>query len=265
MSGDFLHTYFIEPLYYNDMAYNVYNTPVYALILVLAVFALYKVLKWLKVPIDRKFFIATTPFILLAAVLRVMRDSGMVTSPMYVSPLIYFLVFGITFTILLCSVGFSRMQKKIPYHYLMFLIGVMLLIGFGFNIRFPNYIVIFQIVGLTAVIAALLYGGYKLKPLLFTPMNVAIMTAAMFDAVSTFVGVDFYGYGEKHVLPNFFFGLAGGAWVMLPLKFVVVLFAVYVIDKIEGDTFFKNFVKFAILTVTLGPGARNTLRLAMGV
>ncbi|MFH1424787.1 MAG: DUF63 family protein [archaeon] len=261
----FLNEYFISPVFQNDVPYNIYNTPVYAIILVIAVFGLYRVMQKMKIPINGRFFFATLPYIVLAAVLRVMRDAELVKSPIYVTPLIYFLVFGITFTALLCSWEFGKLQKKIPYHYLMFLIGVMLLFGFGINMRFPQYAAALQILSYTAAIAVLLFGAYKLKPKIFTPLNSAIMLAAMFDAVSTFVGVDFYGYGEKHVLPNYLFGLAGSAWVMLPLKFIVVLGALYIIDKTEGDTPFKNFIKFAILCVTLGPGARNTLRLAMGV
>jgi len=91
------------------------------------------------------------------------------------------------------------------------------------------------------------------------------MSAAMIDAASTVIAVSYYDYGEKHVLPNFLFGLFGTAWVMLPLKFFVVLGALYIIDRYEQDELFRNFIKFAIVTVTLGPGIRNTLRLAMGV
>jgi len=78
------------------------------------------------------------------------------------------------------------------------------------------------------------------------------------------VGVEFYSAVEKHVLPNFLIAHLGGAWIMFPLKFFVILLALWAIDNSETDTFFTNFLKFAILTITLGPGARNTLRLAMG-
>ena len=52
---------------------------------------------------------------------------------------------------------------------------------------------------------------------------------------------------------------------MIPLKLVVVLLAVYLIDRLEEDTQFRNVVKLVILAVTLGPGTRNTLRILMGV
>ena len=98
-----------------------------------------------------------------------------------------------------------------------------------------------------------------------SPMNMWIMTAAMFDAASTVVGMGSYGYSEKHILPTFVISLFGTPWVMLPLKFIVVVFALYLIDKLDEDTQFSNIVKFAILVVTLGPGAGNTLRMLMGV
>jgi len=101
-------------------------------------------------------------------------------------------------------------------------------------------------------------------PTILTPTNLFILSMAMFDAASTFVGMEIYGYSEKHVLPTFLITIFG-PWVMFPLKFLVVLLALYVIDHVEEDSFFKNFIKFAILTVTLGPATRNTLRLMMGV
>jgi uncharacterized membrane protein len=87
----------------------------------------------------------------------------------------------------------------------------------------------------------------------------------MFDAASTVVGMTAYGYSEKHILPTFVINLFGTPWVMLPLKFIVIVFALYFIDKLEEDTQFNNIIKFAILVVTLGPGSRNTLRMLMGV
>ena len=109
-----------------------------------------------------------------------------------------------------------------------------------------------------------IYALGRFIPSILPKLNQWILGGAMFDASSTVIGVALYGYGEKHVLPSYLFSIFG-PWVMIPLKFFVILIALWAIDKYEEDEFFRNFVKFAILTVTLGPGTRNTLRLAMGV
>jgi uncharacterized membrane protein len=260
--GAFFQEYFVTPLYVESAGYNIYNTAVYGIILALAVFGLYKVLQRMKVPIDWRFFAATIPFMVLAPVLRVLRDANVLTSPAFVSPLIYILVFAVTFTALLGSLALEKLAK-VPYYILMSTAGVFLVLFYSINLSFSNLVAGAQILSLTAVFAGIFILMQKYKPEMFTSMNIVVLTAAMFDACSTFIGVTYYGYVEKHVLPHFLIDLVGGAWVMIPLKLAVILLALWVIDSTEEDSFFKNFLKFAILAVTLGPGARNTLRIVM--
>ena len=134
--------------------------------------------------------------------------------------------------------------------------------AYFYQLKFP--VPFTQILVLTAIFIIVIYALGKIFPQILTKLNQFILGGAMFDAASTVVGVALYGYGEKHVLPSYLFSIFG-PWVMIPLKFFVILLALWAIDKYEEDEFFRNFVKFAILTVTLGPGMRNTLRLAMGV
>ncbi|MDI6721605.1 MAG: DUF63 family protein, partial [Candidatus Aenigmarchaeota archaeon] len=47
----FFETYFIEPVL-NGTGYNIYNTAVYAFLLIIAAFLTYKLLKILKIEID---------------------------------------------------------------------------------------------------------------------------------------------------------------------------------------------------------------------
>lgn len=88
--------------------------------------------------------------------------------------------------------------------------------------------------------------------------------AHIFDASSTFVAVDFYGYGEQHVVPSALTKLTGTAFVMYPLKIIVILSALYVIDLYVEDRTVKNMLKLAIFILGLAPGLRNFLSLSMG-
>ncbi|MFO7872778.1 MAG: DUF63 family protein [Candidatus Undinarchaeales archaeon] len=259
----FINQYFLNPLYAGDAVYNMYNTIVYALLLVAGVFGVYKILKKFEVKIDFNFFVSLTPFILLASVLRVLRDAGIYKSPVFVSPLIYLLIFGVAFTALLIGILIERTYRY-NYDLPVFLIGLVLLIYFGRHLTIPQIAPVLQILAITLTIIGMFLAVKKMYPGILSGINIFVLSAAMFDAASTFIGVSYYGYLEKHVLPDFLFGIFG-PWVMFPLKFGVVLFALYVIDTTETDNNFKNFLKFAILTVTLGPGARNTLRMMLGV
>ncbi len=264
MTSEFLSTYFIEPLLAGDANYNIYNTIVYGILFAAAVFGVFKVLRKLEIPIDKNFFIATFPFVLLGGLMRALRDAEVLNNIFFVAPLIYITLFGLAFGSLL---GTFYLAKKLNTDYwkLMTGLGFIILAIFASFVRLENAVGFVQILGLGAASAVVIYALGKYLPNLFTDLNKWVMSASMLDAASTVVAVSFYDYGEKHVLPNFLFGLFGTAWVMLPLKFFVVLAALYVIDKYENDEFFRNFIKFAIVTVTLGPGIRNTLRLAMGV
>jgi uncharacterized membrane protein len=88
--------------------------------------------------------------------------------------------------------------------------------------------------------------------------------AHLFDASSTYIAVDFYGYNEQHVLPNALTGLVGSAIVMFPLKIAVILGALYIIDTYIEDRTVANMLKLAIFILGLAPGLRNFLSLIMG-
>jgi len=104
------------------------------------------------------------------------------------------------------------------------------------------------------------------------PLNLAVLFAHFLDAAATFVGIDYFSYSEKHVLPSFLIDVTGTAAVMFPLKFLIVVLIVYMIDvyykkELEESGFenFQGLLKLAIIVLGLAPGMRDMLRLAMGV
>lgn len=106
-------------------------------------------------------------------------------------------------------------------------------------------------------------------PFLFG-INLILFFAHFLDASATFVGIDFYNYTEKHVLPSFLIGISNSAIIMYILKFLVVFFVVYLIDikyknELEKDKILTGLVKLCIFILGLGPGIRDMLRLGMGV
>jgi uncharacterized membrane protein len=108
-----------------------------------------------------------------------------------------------------------------------------------------------------------------LRPLLI-PVNVLIVSGHMLDASATWVGVDFYGYSEKHRLPSLLIENTGTAFVMYPLKLAFLLPAIYYIDSALGEDRGKDrhllaLIKLAILVLGFGPGIRDILRLSLGV
>ncbi|MEM5812673.1 MAG: DUF63 family protein [Candidatus Aenigmatarchaeota archaeon] len=72
--ADILQEYFINPILINGW-FNPVNTLLWGIILVVASFLVYnKILKPLKIPVDRQFAFATLPFVFWASSTRVLRD-----------------------------------------------------------------------------------------------------------------------------------------------------------------------------------------------
>ncbi len=87
------------------------------------------------------------------------------------------------------------------------------------------------------------------------------------DGSATYLGIDEYGYTEKHVLPDFFIEYFGTASVMILLKFVVVTGIIYALEteksKEEEPQMVALLLMF-LLALGLGPGTRDVLRIMFG-
>ncbi len=103
----------------------------------------------------------------------------------------------------------------------------------------------------------------------FKSMNSLMILSQFLDGAATFTGIDFYGYQEKHVLPGLLIDLTGTAAVMFILKFLILLFAIYLLDVEYRKEMMKNpnmreLIKLVVIVLGLAPGTRDMLRLAFG-
>ena len=101
-------------------------------------------------------------------------------------------------------------------------------------------------------------------------MNILIAFAHFFDASSTYRGIQYHGYIEKHVLPNLLIEITGTPLVMYALKLFLIVTVIYVLDvslreELKDLKGLTVLVKFVLIVLGLSPGFRNMLRLAMGV
>ena len=100
-----------------------------------------------------------------------------------------------------------------------------------------------------------------------TPLYWLLFFGHFIDGSATFLGIDEYGYSEKHVLPDFFIEYFGTAKVMIPLKFLVVTGVIYAIEtensKEEEPEMISLLLMF-LLALGLGPGTRDVLRIMFG-
>ncbi len=277
----YIYKYYISGII-NDTSYNPVDTVTYAILLGISIFGILKLLEKLDVEIDTRFIVAVTPYVLAGSSLRVLEDSGVFVPPLkylFVTPIIYFFVFGVTITLLTLAVYLQRKGKIVDYHPFFGYAGVawtiinlIVLLSVG---EIKNPVPAAAIFALGAVSTGIVYIVSKVLDfkLLTNKLNISILFTHLLDASSTFVGMDWLGYYEKHVVPTFFIDLAGNytdhpSIVMYPLKLLVFIPVLYMLDnKFDADKEKKliSLMKLAILVLGLSPATRNTLRLLMGV
>jgi uncharacterized membrane protein len=258
---DFINENFLGPLchYYTPI-----GTVTYGLILVLAVLGTYKLLKRMKIKIDRRFFIGLLPFILYGGWTRALRDYnlGAYESNLFCSPPIYFFVFAVTLGSLLLGILIERRTKKKVYEKVMVAIGAAFLIYNLTLTRINNTFGFSFVLALILVWSVIFFGLSRFKPKMLSFENAGIIVAHLFDASSTFTALTFYSFYEQHVVPSFLIDIAG-PWVMFPLKIVVVWTVLEVIDRSKEDDFLKKFLKIVILILGLALGLRDFLTISM--
>lgn len=277
----YIDKYYISGII-NDTSYNIIDTLTYAIVLGISLFWVLKLLGKLNVKIDTRFLTSITPYVIAGSSLRVLEDSGLFAPPLrylFVTPLIYFFIFAVTICMLVVAMYLERKGKIRDYHALFGYAGATwaffniaaLIIYDGIINPVPAVAILFLGITVTGIVYFI---SRKTNFLLLTDkVNISILFTHLLDASSTFVGIDWLNYYEKHVVPTFFIDLARNftshpSLVMYPLKLIVFIPVLYVLDndfKTEKEKKLIGLMKLTILVLGLSPAVRNTLRIMMGV
>ncbi|MFZ0012321.1 MAG: DUF63 family protein [Halobacteriota archaeon] len=272
--GNFVNQYYIHPIIY-DTGYNPVNTITWAIILGLSLFGVVKLLNKLDITVDEVFIFAVSPYIFVGGSLRVVEDAGLVAAPLkylLITPLIYFFIFFVCVAILILSVGLERVSR-INYYWPFALGGVVWSIlnvwllyttAKSFN---GTIVAIILSVGVALSLLVFVIGRLFNIALLKDRVNAYVLDGQLLDATATSFGLALLPYAEKHVLPNFLIEATGTAFVMYPLKLIVTIPVLFMIDEyLKGESRnLTGLLKLAILTVGLAPAIRDTLRMTLGV
>jgi uncharacterized membrane protein len=252
MNEDFLTNIFIDPIL-NAQGYNPINTTVYALIFVAAAFLTFKILKKMDIKIDRRLAIAVTPFVVTGSLFRVLNDAGIASTFIFVTPIIYFLVFAITIVTLFVSLYLQR-KINVSYHKTMFVVGLTI------ASIIVNVLPIRNLNGAALDIAFFLPW---IVVFYFIKWNAASKTVAsiqMFDATTTFTSLQFFNYREQHVVPNIFINLFG-PFSFIVLKAVAIVAILILIDKFSKEKEYSNYLKLIIGILGAATSLRDLIRL----
>jgi uncharacterized membrane protein len=254
-----LAEYFLSP---ESSGYDVPKTLTYALVLVAAVYVLYRILRKLGIRADKRLAVAVSPYVVLGAAVRVLEDAGTLPdSFLFVTPMIYVLVFCVTFAVLLVSL---LAQKKfgVPYHKPVFVAGILML---------PFVLARLPAANLQAAVPVLLFFApwtLLFRSVKWSSQNRIVTLLHMFDSVTTAVALQFFGYSEQHVLPTAVIGVFGPfSFVLLKLAAVVTI--LFVIDKVSKGNAesedFASYLKLVIGILGAATGTRDFITLVAGV
>lgn len=288
MISDFIYKYYIDPIRMGQ-PYNIVDTLTYAIILVLGVYLLYRWMSqstWLSdigFKIDSGFILATLPYVVLGGLLRVVQDAGMIQGNfqfLLVTPLIYFVLFFFTISMLFLSryITLQGFTKNFLTFYT--IAGVMsafvvLLVLFAWGINNAHVdLFILAIIPFMAITATFLVWAcmrYLLRWEYVTdPLYLVLIFGQLLDASATSYGIDLHPsvrYIEQHVVGSGLIELTHTAFVMFPLKLVVLFPAIYIMElyRKEANPAFWHLVLLAMIVVGLAPGIRDMMRMVLYV
>ena len=256
--------------------YTVFNTVVYTLILAIFVVAIIKMFKKLDIdPIS--IFYAIIPFIFLGSSTRALVDNGFYPKTVFlITPGLYILVGLITIASFLFSIYlFNKME--IDYRYTLFFLGIIFSVPNIILFSKLNFISIIYVL-VTWIIASLIFMAIAflvlyvknknshnaIEKILEHKINFSIVLAHLFDASTTYVAVEYFNYSEQHVLPNALNQLFDTYLTLFPMKIIVIVAVLYIIDQYFEDQTIKNLLKLTVFVLGLAPGLRNILTMALG-
>ncbi len=282
MISDFIYKYYIDPIRY-EQPYNAVETLTYALILIAAVYLIYRWFKKSGFPLDGPFVMATLPYIILGGVLRVIQDSRMIQSDLQfliVTPLIYFVIFFYTVTVLIISHylekrGLCNSYLKLYAGVGIFSVFCVALVLFAWGMTHTRIdLFVLGVIPLMATVATLLVFAcmrYVLRWQYVTdPLYITLLFGQLLDASATSFGIDLHPsvqYIEQHVVGSALIEWTHTAFVMFPLKLVVLFPAIYVMEmyRKEANPAFWHLVLLAMIVVGLAPGIRDMTRMVLYV
>jgi uncharacterized membrane protein len=271
---------------------------VYGLVVAMALYGLYKILKKWKISVDYSFFLGILPFIIYGSVARVLEDAQLFTEPIvfwFVTPLIYIQTLFFALLALFIGVYLHDIRKltKLSVQHIVGIAGTLLLLPFlyyvilwmtgnawgGSNEIFTNVFLLVLLICFVIMILVYVFARYgqrvwKDAAIYLEPFNLSMIFGHQLDGIASYISIyDPFNMGlpvyiEKHPASDLLMQI----WPPLfPIvKFFLIFGIIYVLDiwykeELQSQKIFVNLLKIGIFILGFAPGLRDLLRVAMGV
>ncbi len=249
MDQSFFYEYFVKPIVSPQMqGYNLVNTAVYIILLVIACSLIYFALKK-KVEFNYKFFIALMPYIFFGISMRVIMHQieggslsiyGIFKTANPFDLGFWFFTPGIwvlTFALVSLGLLFSGIRHKLNSEKLMLFGSLFAIPLVLFNIwHFNNWIVF---IGTSILIAVVSYGlcwivnKYSKYKIFQDPLNLFIVAGQAIDGIASSIAITYFNFSEQHVFSNMVMNIN-------PILFVGIKLAIAVLICWSLDDYLKD-------------------------
>ncbi len=270
---DFINRNYIEGII-NDSSYNHIDMLTYVIILFAGVYAALKLLNRLRIKVDEEFVIATLPYVFMGSVFRVIEDADMLSPPikyLFITPLIFFVVFAICLVALVSVRYLERLGKIKNYIRIYSAVGVLFSLAGIFILILDSYKVQFDVVVYSVLPAAALTGIIQKLSFaigmvyLRSRVYSFVIFSFLLDSFTTYIGVDLLGYTNKHPFSSFLTSIFGTGFVLVPLSLIVVMLILLMLEKeswkVEDE---KYMLILTLIVLGFSMGARNLLAMSFG-
>ena len=281
MIREFIYKYYIDPIRYGQ-PYTLIDTLTYAVILIICVWLIYRWLNRSGITVDREFVYALIPWVILGGLLRVVQDTG-AAGPEWgivlTTPFIFFLIFALAAPTLWGLWILERRQIITQFKRAFGIAGVVagiitlgFLLWFGVTSARLDLMVAATILSMAAVTSGLVYGllKYVFKwEYVSDRLYLLLIFGHMLDASATSYGIDLHSirYVEQHVVGSALIEMTGTAFVMFPLKLVVIIPGIWILEQYRRseDSSIWYLILLAMIMVGMAPGIRDMLRMVLYV
>lgn len=276
--------------------YTIVSELTYGIIVVIALYLIYKLLKKLDIVVDWRFALALMPYIIFGPVSRVLEDSGYFNPPVvywFISPLIYLQIAAYAISFLLLGYYIEKNYKslRLSINKVLFIGGLIFLIpsfaliaswilGNRWNetsgVRFDVFLIVISLTLFAVSLVYLFAHLYKKKKELIAyknPLNLTMLSGHLIDGLTSYISIKdpfMMGlqYSEKHPASNFLLDTWGPLFPIVKFLLIIIVICVFDIlykEELKDYKTLVNLLKIGILILGFSPGLRDLLRVTMGV
>jgi uncharacterized membrane protein len=200
-----------------------------------------------------------------------MEDADVFDAPLrylLITPLIYIIMVSLGIIIFITSNTISTKlsmgkggYKKIfvPIGIIWCFVNVMVLLSAKEVILFWVPVAVVGIAILIVFPIYLIARAYDIQ-FLKEKLNLCILGGHLMDVSSSHIGIDYLNYSGKHVIERILLEHTESALCFYPVELLVLIPALYLIDKYIEKESIKTVLLGVILVSGLGPAIRNTMR-----